>query len=508
MANNLQGGSGIYNGGAAVFNSAPHTQLLINLMARQNAKNDALDEYYRKLPSTITTTGMNNNDIPAFNKSLSDWQQDYVKNKAAILNPRLDGGKAQIQNQQLFRQTQSIPQESISEQKKIQPLNNMMADPDKRDRMTDGIFNDIHTHNLPLYVPDKDGNLIRNPERKSIDMTKLDFEGKPFDLAKHDTNFAHIPQTENTPTITNDPLHPDSQIVSTVKGYGKDAQKAIGLTSEFLYRNDSTFKSVIDDEIKKSSADPNYYNQLNSIYKNTFGSDLDIKHPEEFAAAWDISRKLTTAAKQTVQPNQSAIKNSQQEFELKRDRINHGFQAYLHTLPTYGELQKDKETTLGANSVLSSVSSMVGKPISNDFQTARKGLGMDTDNTVEVNDPSIKEHFKGLSTITKNSANKIEYNPKTNMMNLVFHNTDEEGNVTEEKIPYDPKEYLTDKVKQLNPNKDIGKLNEIVLGYYHQNGDNLLKTIQNFSGQQPTTQSKTEVAPSTLNASHWKKNKK
>ena len=76
--------SGLYTAGAERFNSQPSVSLYANLLAKRQAKNDALDEYYKKLPSTINSAGMRDQSIPGFNEAVSKQQQYWIDNKEAI----------------------------------------------------------------------------------------------------------------------------------------------------------------------------------------------------------------------------------------------------------------------------------------------------------------------------------------------------------------------------------------------------------------------------------------
>src|SRR5690606_2592588 len=86
--------SGLYSEGAVVFDTQPFANLYNQFIARKQAKDEALDNYFRDFGKNITPAGMRNQDIPVLTSKNNEWRQFYQQNKNAIMNPRLDGGKA------------------------------------------------------------------------------------------------------------------------------------------------------------------------------------------------------------------------------------------------------------------------------------------------------------------------------------------------------------------------------------------------------------------------------
>lgn len=74
----------LYTGGAVEVDSSPSVNMYGQLLAKKQAKEEAIDEYYRKLPSTLNSAGMRDQSIPFFNKALGEAQKYYMTNSAAI----------------------------------------------------------------------------------------------------------------------------------------------------------------------------------------------------------------------------------------------------------------------------------------------------------------------------------------------------------------------------------------------------------------------------------------
>ena len=76
--------SNLYSGEAERFNSQPSVTLAANLMAKRQAREDALDKYYSGLPNTINDKGVRDIDIPVIHQKVGEMQQYYMQNKAQI----------------------------------------------------------------------------------------------------------------------------------------------------------------------------------------------------------------------------------------------------------------------------------------------------------------------------------------------------------------------------------------------------------------------------------------
>src|SRR5690606_1707117 len=122
----------IYTGGAVVLDSRPHTQLYINLMQREQAKNEAFDNYLRNLNKSINPAGLRNQERPIFEKKLKEWQQFGMNNRDRLRNPRTDGGAASMEFQTRYQDLLNLINESKAEEEKKKQLVEIMVDPDKR----------------------------------------------------------------------------------------------------------------------------------------------------------------------------------------------------------------------------------------------------------------------------------------------------------------------------------------------------------------------------------------
>lgn len=158
----------LYTGGATVFNSSPYVNFAANLMAKKQAKDEALENYYQNLNKSINPAGVRTQDINGFMEKTNGLQTFWQQNKDAIKNPRLDNGKAQTEYNSRFQDIQGYINQSKQEELRKKPFIDLLADPDKRERISDKMLYDVHLHDLPLT----------DPNRKSFDITQEDFNPK------------------------------------------------------------------------------------------------------------------------------------------------------------------------------------------------------------------------------------------------------------------------------------------------------------------------------------------
>ena len=146
--------SNLYSGGAVVFNSQPSVNFYAQLMQRQQAKRDALDQYYQKALMDVTPAGMRNVDITGgFTKKLNDWQEFAMnpQNRKYLLNPRLDQYKTATQFNQMHADLLSDIQKSKEAAADEKTLNTYRLN--GRWNPTDDDLNIAHNMGLSIYDP-------------------------------------------------------------------------------------------------------------------------------------------------------------------------------------------------------------------------------------------------------------------------------------------------------------------------------------------------------------------
>lgn len=264
--------SNLYSGGSVVFDSQPYVNFYAQTMARKQAKDEALDQYYQNQFKSINSAGMRTQDIPFFTEKVNAAQQFYQQYRDKIKNPRLDGGKSQSEFQARLMDASNTTQKSKNEAKVITDFMPTLRNPDLRSRIPDSVMNDISVHELPL----------NDPNRKSFDPAKFNFNAKPFDIKMQGDYIKGVTSgvkfDEKTSVGKTDPKTL-MQTVTTTSSLGDEGKESIRNKAAGAYATDPSVKEFVDKELSK----PGNYHQLNEIFKKTFGAD--IQHSEDLMTA-------------------------------------------------------------------------------------------------------------------------------------------------------------------------------------------------------------------------------
>lgn len=319
----------MYSAGNVVINQQPHTALYAQLAQHRQARDEAFDEYIRNLNKSVNGAGVRNVDRPAFDQQLADWQKFGMQNRDAIRNRK---GGADIQFQKMYQDIQNLVSESKTEEEKKKPLVEMFLDPAKRDRLGDGVIDEVHAHDQPIYIRGEDGSIQRNPNRKSLDLTSISFNPKPFEQDKYFKQFEDIKRTELPPEITTDPnTMTQTEVKKSV--YTPEDKELIATRAVTDLAQNPSFRSVV------KSLKPEDYNEF---YKQNFGHD--IQNDGDLAAAYTLKGLQQSVSTSKVSPDTFA---RQKELENIRQKNRVGLegmrQAYKKDMVNYRKASGTKE---------------------------------------------------------------------------------------------------------------------------------------------------------------------
>lgn len=278
----------LYSAGNVAINQQPHVALYGQLLAKEQARQEAFDDYIRGLNTKINSAGVRNVDRPVFDKKYENMQKFYIQNRDAIRNRK---GGADIEYAKQYQDLMNLVAESKQEEDKKKPVIEMMLDPNKRDRLNnDEFMKAIHDHDQPLYAEVPEG-LIRNPNRKSVDYTKFNFDPKPFEQDKYFKQFEDIKRTDLPPVVVKDPKTM-TQTETTTSVFDDEAKNTIATRAVTDYMQNPSFKKVIND------LDPKEYNDF---YKQNFGHDIQSK--ADLAAAYTLKGMQQSVKTSKVNPD-------------------------------------------------------------------------------------------------------------------------------------------------------------------------------------------------------------
>ncbi len=385
----------LYSGGNAVFNANPHVALYANLLAKQSARKDAFDEYMRGLNKGINAAGVRNVDRPAFDKKLADWQQFGMQNSDAI-RKRTNGADIKFMNG--YQDLLNLVGESKTEEEKKKPLVDMMLDPNKVDRLnSDQVLQSIHSHDQPLYL--EDGS--RNHDRKSIDLSSVQFEPKPFEQDKYFKQFEDVKKSDLPPVVVKNPKDM-TQMTTTTSVFDKDAKDLIATRAVSDYMNNKSFKNYVD------KLNPSDYNDM---FKQNFGHD--IQNNGDLAAAYTLKGMQQKTVKSELKDDVFAREKAMQAI---RNSDAKGLIALRHSID-----KKDEEANnVWLDSYIDKVTEegMSGTPV---LYSGGKGLEHDI-----AIDPTLNKALE----IDKQTPDRVT-STQDGKYRLIFYKYDDKGKTDE-----------------------------------------------------------------------------
>jgi hypothetical protein len=277
--------SGLYSEGAVVFDTQPFANLYNQFIARKQAKDEALDNYFRDFGKNITPAGMRNQDIPVLTSKNNEWRQFYQQNKNAIMNPRLDGGKAYSEYMSRYQDQLQTIQQSKNAADITKEIGRVRADPKKAELISEDTFNLMALHDKPL----------NDPEHKTFDLNSLTFKPPAFDAKMREGVYKALTSGMTPSKIAGTPQSIGNfqlKIPYTQEFSEQDLQ-AIGNRAKAFADSDRSIKNYAEKELLPSVInDPIKFEELNKVYKQVYGKDA-VSGQDLFAAQsiLDLNRK-------------------------------------------------------------------------------------------------------------------------------------------------------------------------------------------------------------------------
>jgi len=257
-----------YAAGAVVFDQRPYMAFYERQAAKKQAKEDALDNYFRDLGKNVTSAGMRSQDVPVLLKKNKDWQDFYAQNKSAIVNPKLDNGKAYSEYMSRYQDQMGTVAQSKEALKSMDEIGKMKLNPQMSYVFDDPHFMDqVQKHELP----------INDPNREGINLASISLPPKPIDTKEWDAYNKYLTggvphdkipgQTQNLPGFkTRTPI---------IQQYSPENQMVIGQHAANAYDTDKRWRLEGKKYFDELQHNPEEYTKANTLYKKLYGNDID-----------------------------------------------------------------------------------------------------------------------------------------------------------------------------------------------------------------------------------------
>lgn len=308
--------AGLYGGAAFRVDNTPLYNFAYRLQAKEQAKSEAIDKYYKDLANKATDTGVRPQDQNIFYDAKKDYQDFYIKNQDLLAKGDV---AARMKAEELAKipfQIAAASRDQFAIDQKIGTA--LVANPDLQKRWTKKTFDDFNASSAPVYARDPNtGIYAPNPQYKPFDPSRITTTPKQVDLAQ-----AWVKMAKDLN------VNPDEVIVGTKpskRKFHQVVQKQFELSSTNAQKIGDYAKSVYDtDEASEYSfklftkdmtpqqmqADPNMaakFNELNEAYKKAYKSD--IVDERDLFAAYAISQNETKNIKEEEQKDDIAWYN-------------------------------------------------------------------------------------------------------------------------------------------------------------------------------------------------------
>jgi hypothetical protein len=268
-----------WSAGAVVFNQQPWEAFYERQAAKKQAKEDALNNYFKDLGKNITSAGMRSQDVPQLLQKNKEWQDLYSQNKAAILNPKLDNGKSYSDYTRLYQEQQALVNESKDAHKSMDEIGKMKLNPQMSYVFDDPKFMEqIQKHELPIGDPDRQGINLATISLPPQPVTTKDLEGYQKYLT------GGIPFDKIPGQI--EPLSGFKTKTPIYQQYSPENQMVIGQHAINAYETDPKWRREATKYFDEIQHNPEEYKRANTIHKQLYGNDIDS--PKEAWAAKGI----------------------------------------------------------------------------------------------------------------------------------------------------------------------------------------------------------------------------
>lgn len=305
-----------YQAGAVVIDNRPYVQFFQQQMAQRQAKQEALDNYFRDLGKNITPAGVRNQDVEGLMKRTNEWRQMYIQNKNEILHPELDGGKKYTEYMSRYQDQQAYIERSKARLNLTNELGKLKLDPNKSYMLDDpDLMDKMHYNDLPLDHPDS----------KELNLMELATPPKPIGTKELEAHRKYI-----TGGLVADEKYGPTQYLPEFKTltpvtseYNLKSKQMMGQRGMNEYDASREWRIQSNKLFNQMAADPVLHNQLNSTFKSVYGKDIET--PREARAAQDIldnsASSVTYKPGEDVYGRERAMENVRfgHEKELKKE---------------------------------------------------------------------------------------------------------------------------------------------------------------------------------------------
>ncbi len=302
----LQNPSNLYTAGAVSLNPMPYVNIINQARAKKQAREDAIDQYYRKLPDTLNDKGVRDQDRPVIENYRNKIYEYGIKNKDLL---RKGDGASQLEMEKLFREANAAAERSKNLGKRALERGKMYLNKENRWVVDDDEY---------MAAEDMESKPINDPAHREMDMPAL-LANKPFDESEFGKEIKGKIKYGTKAVRQTDPTNPLYDIVSEVPNIDpKTAEQIYSFASEKVNGN-KRFEKFIKNKTPEQLA------ELNKISEKVFGHPIREDFAEEdAAAAYTVLQIPVTSSKEKSQQDIGAVTGAKNKEWDRRNKITFG----------------------------------------------------------------------------------------------------------------------------------------------------------------------------------------
>lgn len=306
----IQNHPALYTGGGVVFDSSPSVNLYGQLLAKRQAKMDALDEYDKQRINNINPQGVRDVDREGFDKRLQQIREFYNLNKDKI---RKAGTPESYGYEKMFRDVATYVNQSKERTAKQEAAMKLYQERLRQDgRIPDDFIAELHENDSGIdQITGIDPVTGKPRATRSLDLTKWLSQPKPFNQQAYLKSFSDIKRIPGKPTYSPSQDNPLKLTETIEETFDEGGKQVIAARSADKYQNSFSFA----EQVKAEMSDPISRKKLEDTFKQEFGTMPS--QPEDYATALTMTLLQPKTVKTKAVDNREAIMSRQEAFREK-----------------------------------------------------------------------------------------------------------------------------------------------------------------------------------------------
>jgi len=261
-----------YGGMDFKIDTSAYTNFMLKRQAQKEAKETALDKYYKGLVTNATEKGMREAEMPAFQQSLTNYKTFYTKNASKIASGNYP--ELALEAEKLSRipfEINAVSQANFGKDKNVAVIRG--ANTEKADLWTKDTWDAYTKSTKPAYIIEQGtGNIIANPDYGEFDPMSIKTHPKEVDLVKQWQETGRDISRDEFTTDEPDDIDPKFTIKRTVKTVPSLAGlKTVADRAYYQWNKETEYTFGLDKTFAQTKIDsPEKFNEILASFQKVF----------------------------------------------------------------------------------------------------------------------------------------------------------------------------------------------------------------------------------------------